>query len=121
MLEAVTFGMFAEVQRAVSAGVSGVQHVWSGYVGLRGLKAENDMLKRDLAATQVAVQEQRALADRTRGLEQLLGMRDRAGLRTVAAERCAYTVDSVPECQISIAMPRPPAGPAKTTSPSAAE
>ena len=86
MMEAVTFGIFAEVQRAVSAGASGLRHVWSGYIGLRGLKAENDTLKRDLAATQVAVQEQRALADRTRGLEQLLEMRDRISLRTVAAQ-----------------------------------
>jgi rod shape-determining protein MreC len=86
LLEKVTFGTFAEVQRVVSAGVSGVRHVWSGYIGLRGVKAENDTLKRELAATQVAAQEQRALADRTRGMERLLEMRGRVGLRTVAAE-----------------------------------
>jgi rod shape-determining protein MreC len=43
-------------------------------------------LKRDLAAAQVAVQEQRALADRTRGLENLLGLRQHVKLNTVAAE-----------------------------------
>ena len=86
MLEAVTFGVFAEVQRGVSAGVSGIRHGWSGYIGLRHLREENDALKRDLAAAQVAVQEQRALADRTRGLEQLLEMRTRVGLQTLAAE-----------------------------------
>ena len=86
MLEAVTFGVFAEMQRGVSAGVSGIRHGWSGYIGLRHLKEENDALKRDLAAAQVTVQEQRALADRTRGLEQLLEMRARVGLQTLAAE-----------------------------------
>ena len=33
VLEAVAFGAFAEVQRGASAGVSGVRHAWSGYVG----------------------------------------------------------------------------------------
>ena len=50
------------------------------------VKAENDELKRQLAAAQVALQEQRALADRTRGLERLLDLRDRSNLKTVAAE-----------------------------------
>ena len=86
VLEAVTFGVFAEVQRGVSAGVSGVRRAWSGYVGLRHLKQENDALERQLAAARVAVQEQHALADRARGLEQLLEMRNRVSLQTVAAE-----------------------------------
>jgi rod shape-determining protein MreC len=86
VLEAVTFGIFSEVQRGMSAGVSGIRRVWSGYVSLRHLKEENDGLKRELAASQVAVQEQRALADRTRGLERLLGLRDRVKLTTAAAE-----------------------------------
>ena len=49
VLEAVTFGIFAEVQRGVSSGIMGVRRVWNGYVGLRGLKSENDILKRQLA------------------------------------------------------------------------
>ena len=72
----MTFGVFSEVQRGVSGGVSGVRGLWSGYVGLRHVKTENDELKRQLAAAQIAVQEQRALADRARGLEQLLELRD---------------------------------------------
>jgi rod shape-determining protein MreC len=86
ILEAVTFGAFAEVQRAVAAGTSGVRRVWSGYVGLRHLKAENDDLKRQLAGAQVDLQRQRALADRSRGLEQLLGLRDQSKVTTTAAE-----------------------------------
>ena len=50
------------------------------------MKQENDALKRDLAAALVAAQEQRALADRARGLEQLLELRARTSLKTTAAE-----------------------------------
>ena len=86
VIEAVTFGIFSEVQRGLSGGFLGVRRVWTGYVGLRGLRVENEALKRDLAAAQVAVQEQRALADRTRGLERLLDLRGHLTLNTVAAE-----------------------------------
>jgi rod shape-determining protein MreC len=86
MLEAVTFGIFSEVQRAMSSAVSGVRHGWSGYIGLRHLKQENDALKRDLAAAQIVAQEQQALASRARGLEKLLELRDRTSLQTTAAE-----------------------------------
>jgi len=86
VLEAVTFGVFAEVQRGTSAIVAGVRAVWSGYVSLRQVRIENDALKQQLAAAQFDLQEQRALADRSRGLEQLLDLRDRASLRTTAAE-----------------------------------
>jgi rod shape-determining protein MreC len=86
IIEKVTFGIFSEVQRGLSGGIAGIRHVWTGYIGLRNLKVENDTLKRDLAAAQIAVQEQRALADRTRGLEKLLDLREHLALQTVAAE-----------------------------------
>src|SRR5213596_3092789 len=69
VLEAVTFGVFAEVERVISAGFSSVRRVWSGYAGLRNLKSQND-----------------ALAHRTRSLERLLDLRDRSKLNTLAAE-----------------------------------
>jgi rod shape-determining protein MreC len=86
VLESVTFGLFAEVERGTSAAVSSVQRVWSGYIGLRHVKNENDALIGQLQAAQVALQQQRALADRTRNLERLLDLRDRSNLKTVAAE-----------------------------------
>jgi rod shape-determining protein MreC len=86
VLESVTFGLFSEVQRAVSGATGGVRRVWNGYVGLRRTQAENETLKRELADAQVALQQQRALADRVRGLQQLLELRDRSNLRTTAAE-----------------------------------
>ena len=86
ILESVTFGLFAEVQRAISTGVSGVRDGWSGYIGLRHVKAENESLKRQLADAQIELQQQRALADRSRGFQRLLELRDQSKLSTVAAE-----------------------------------
>ena len=86
LLESATFGVFAEVQRGSSAGVSGVRTVWNRYGGLRNVEVENVDLKRRLEAVQIELQQQRALADRTRGLARLLDLRDRSNLRTVAAD-----------------------------------
>jgi len=86
VLEAVTFGIFSEVQRGVSTGLNGVRHVWGTYVGLRQTKTENEELRRQLAEAQVALQAQRALADRAHGLEKLLDLKDRVTLQTTAAE-----------------------------------
>jgi rod shape-determining protein MreC len=94
LLEAVTFGAFSEVQRGTSAIVNGARHAWSGYVALRGVHDENEALQRQLADAQVQIQEQRALADRTRGLEQLLDLRDRLNLSTAAAEIIASSATS---------------------------
>ena len=86
VLEAVTFGIFAEAERGVSAGVSGIRRVWSRYTWLRGVEAENAALKAQLSDVQVQYQERRALADRAQSLEALLELRGRTTLRTVAAE-----------------------------------
>jgi rod shape-determining protein MreC len=86
VLEAVTFGLFAEVQRGSSVGVSGVRGFWHRYGSLRGVERENAELKQQLESVQVELQEQRALADRARGLQQLLDLRDRSKLKTMAAE-----------------------------------
>ena len=92
VIESVTFGVFSEVQRGLSGGFLGIRRVWTGYIGLRNLKVENEALKRDLASAQVAVQEQRALADRTRGLEKLLDLREHLKLKTVAADPLSSVV-----------------------------
>ena len=86
VLGAVVFGAFAEVQRATSSVVSPVRNGWTGYIGLRRVKAENDALRQQLADAQLEIQRQRALADRGRGLEQLLELRDRLAFTTTAAE-----------------------------------
>ena len=85
MLESVTFGVFSEVQRGTSRGVSVFQQVWNGYVGLRGARAENQSLKQQLSAATVELQQPRALAERARGLERLLQLRDTSHLQTTGA------------------------------------
>jgi rod shape-determining protein MreC len=86
LLEVVTFESFSEIQRVVTSAVTGVSHTWSGYVRLRDLKSENEVLRKQLADAQIALQEQRALADRASGLQKLLELRDRVSLRTAAAD-----------------------------------
>src|SRR5436190_187306 len=86
VLEAVTFGVFAEAQRGLSSGVSGLRRGWSRYVWLRGVEAQNADLRRQLDDVRVQYQERRALADRAAQLEEALALRDRSNLRTVAAE-----------------------------------
>ena len=86
VLEGAAFGLFAEVQRTTAGATSFFRNAWSGYIGLRHVRSENTALQQQVSALEVQLQEQRALADRTRGLEQLLELRDRANLQTAAAE-----------------------------------
>jgi len=86
VLESVTFGLVAEAQRGLSLGVARLRRTWDRYVWLRGVEAENANLRRQLDALQVQYQERRALSDRARSLEDLLALRDRSNLETVAAE-----------------------------------
>jgi rod shape-determining protein MreC len=92
VLESVTFGLFAQAQRGLSTGILGTRRIWGKYVWLRGVQAENAELRRQLEAVQVQYQERRALADRARSLEDLLALRDRSNLETVAAEIIAASV-----------------------------
>ena len=93
VLEAVTFGVFSEVQRGTSSGLSVFQRIWNGYVGLRGAHQENQQLRQQLSDALVELQQQRALAVRARGLEQLLELKDRSNLRTTAASIIAAGPD----------------------------
>ena len=86
VLQVVTFGSFAEVQRGTMAMVGGVRNLWSGYVALKDAHRENDALKHELQILQVRLQEERAQAQRTDSLRQLLELRERADLDTTAAE-----------------------------------
>ncbi len=86
LLETVAFGAFADVQRGVTTVVSSARRAWTGYVALRHVNAENEALRHQLDLAQIELQRQRALADRSRGLERLLELRDQSALDTVAAE-----------------------------------
>ena len=85
VLENVTFGLFTEVQRLATSVGNGVVGVWMGYVELRGLRDENEVLSQDVAVLQLQLQEQRARAQRADRLEQLLEFRQHLALPTVSA------------------------------------
>jgi rod shape-determining protein MreC len=93
VLQVVTFGGFAEVQRATMAVVGGVRGIWSGYVALRQVQSENAALKQEVQTLQVRLQQEHAEAQRTDNLRQLLELRERANLDTVAAEVIAGPAD----------------------------
>jgi rod shape-determining protein MreC len=95
VLEQVTVGAFSELQRATSGVFSFVRRAWDGYIGLRGVRADNEALRRALAAAEVELQQQRAGVARAGELERLLGLRERTALSTVGAEIIA--VGAAPE------------------------
>src|SRR5688572_16646875 len=86
VLQVVTFGSFSEVQRGTMAIVDGARNFWSSYVALQHVQTENLVLKQELQALQIRIQEERSEAQRTGSLRQLLELRERAQLDTTAAE-----------------------------------
>ncbi len=85
VLETVTFGAFAEVQRLLTSGLDNVVGLWSGYVGLRDVREENVELSREIADLRFELQTQRALAQQSRSLERLLELRQTVELPTLSA------------------------------------
>ena len=85
VLETVTFGAFAEVQRLLTSGLDNVVGLWSGYVGLRDVREQNLELNREVADLRFELQTQRALAQQTRSLERLLELRQTVALPTLSA------------------------------------
>ena len=92
-IQVVTFGIFSEVQRGTMTSVDSVRSLWTGYVALRDVQAENEALKRELQTLQVRLQEERAQAERAENFRQLLELRERAGVETVASEIIAGPAD----------------------------
>ena len=85
VLETVTFGAFAEVQRVLTSGLDNVVGLWSGYVGLRDVQEENVELNREIDDLRFELQKERALAQQTRSLERLLQLRQTVALPTLSA------------------------------------
>jgi rod shape-determining protein MreC len=85
VLEAVTFGMFAEVQRGAWAVISGARDVWGNYFALQGIRQENERLRREIGQLQIELQQERSVARQSEHLQQLLELRTRTELSTTAA------------------------------------
>jgi rod shape-determining protein MreC len=86
VLDLVTFEVFSRIERTTSSAVRGVRDVWGNYASLRGARDENEVLRRQLSELQVKLQEEHALAARSQRLQELMDLRTRAGVPTLAAE-----------------------------------
>src|SRR5919106_972937 len=85
VLEAVTFGLFAEVQRVASSAIASVQNGWEGYFALQRVRQENERLRQEVGQLQIRLQQERAVAQQSRALQELLELRQRTELSTTAA------------------------------------
>ena len=86
LLDAFALGAFAKVQQGAAGGIHGIRSAWGNYVDLRGVRAENEQLRSQVADLEVRLQEQRALAARTSKLQELLNLRSSVSAPTLAAE-----------------------------------
>jgi rod shape-determining protein MreC len=86
VLQAATFAVLSETQRAMASTFGVLGHGWGRAVALRQTEAENERLRRELATLEVRLQEQRALAARGQRLQLLLELREAIPQRTLAAE-----------------------------------
>jgi len=85
VLEALTFGVFAEVQRATTSGIGSARDVWQNYFALQQTRQENQQLRTEVAQLRVGLQQERALAEQSRMLQKLLDMKTETALKTTAA------------------------------------
>ena len=92
MVEAFTFGIFAEVQRAATTVVGGAQEGWENYFALQQIRRENEQLKREVTDLRVNLQQERSLADQSRNFQQLLDLRRSIPLSTTGGTVTQSTV-----------------------------
>ncbi len=95
VLQAVAFEVFSRIQHGTATVVSGTRGLWGGYVALRGVRVENDDLKRRVATLEVQLQQEHAMAARFSELAALMDLRSRAAFPTLAAEVIAGNPDPV--------------------------
>jgi rod shape-determining protein MreC len=94
LLERVVFTLLSPVQRAFSGALHGVSGAWGAYVDLRGVHAENTMLRERTRLLETELQKRQQLADEAARLRELLDLQQILPLQTVAAE--VTSVDVMP-------------------------
>lgn len=85
VLQALAFGAFAKFQGASGGVADAGRGVWSNYVAVSGAARENEALKRQILELEAELQRQRALAARSKSLEEALGLRTQMSAPTLAA------------------------------------
>jgi len=84
-IQALTYNVFAGVQRVTDSVAGGVRSLWTRYVGLWGVAAENDTLRRRIAELEGQLQQEQAVAGAARALEQALALQHSLAQPTLAA------------------------------------
>ena len=85
VLQEVTFGAFAEMQRAATSTLSSVQDGWQNYFALQQIRQENEQLRREVTSLRVSLEQERTIAQETRELKKLLDLKLAAGFDSAAA------------------------------------
>jgi rod shape-determining protein MreC len=86
LLERTAFLALAPLQRAVAAGIRGVEAAWSGYVGLRGVHEDNARLRERARALELELERSRSLAQEAERLRELLALKSALPYESVSAE-----------------------------------
>jgi rod shape-determining protein MreC len=94
ILEEVTFGAFAEVQRASAEIIGNVREGWQNYFALQQIRHENEDLKQRVAQLEIRVQQERAQAQQSRTLQELLKLQQEAAPSTLAANVIGASADA---------------------------
>jgi rod shape-determining protein MreC len=85
VLQEVTFGAFAEMQRAATSAFGSAREGWQNYFALQEIRRENEQLKQEVTKLRVSLEQERSVAQQTRTLQQLLDLRSATGFETAAA------------------------------------
>jgi rod shape-determining protein MreC len=94
LLEEVTFGAFAEVQRGTASVVGGVQEGWQNYFALQQIRQENEDLKRRVAQLEIRLQRDQAQAAQSRTFQELLRLQQESAPTTEAANVIGASADA---------------------------
>jgi len=85
LVEAVAFDAYAKAQRGLAVVADWVRGTWSHYLALRGVAAENEALRRQVLELQGLLQEEQAVANSARALEEALKLQQSVPAVTLAA------------------------------------
>jgi rod shape-determining protein MreC len=85
VLESVSFGVFAGVQKFTTGIADWVTSLWTNYFALRGVGRENAELRARILELEGASQQQEAATRRLRDLEDALGLKQALPAKTIAA------------------------------------
>jgi rod shape-determining protein MreC len=85
VLQQVTFGTFAEMQRGATSAFKSARESWQNYFALQQIRKDNEHLQQEVAQLRVSLEQERSVAQQTRTLQQLLDLRSATGFTTSSA------------------------------------